>query len=118
MNIKQKREKFQKSLTKEEIDAPSYLDWSNERLGQLVRLNAEYIATKTINGYESVTIMSALFLLCSLVDSANAGSFECELSDVTSEQHPEPTNWKITVNKIVGDKKKSKAPSKKTTKGK
>ena len=109
MNIKQKREGFQKSLTKEEIDAPSYLDWSNERLGELVRLTAEYVKTKTVKGWEGVSIMSCLFLLCSQVEESNAGSFECELSDVTSAQHPEPTKWKITVNKIVEDKKKAKA---------
>lgn len=91
---------FQKTLTEEEIKAPSYLDWSNERLGEFTRLTAKYLETKTLKGYENVTVMAALFLLVSQVDSCNAGEFNCVLSDVTSERHPESSNWEITIKKI------------------
>ncbi len=107
-DIKQKQKEFQESLTQEEIDAPSYLDWSNERLGEFTRLTANYLKTKTIKGYESVTVMAALFLLTTQVESCNAGSFECELSNITSEQYPEPSNWKITVKKLSKNKKVKK----------
>ncbi len=95
-----KNREFDKRLTDEEREAPSYLDWSNERLGEFTRLTANYLKTKTIKGYESVTIMSALFLLVSQIEDCNAGYFNCTLSDVTSEIQPYGASYKITVRKL------------------
>lgn len=78
----------------------NFLNWDNEKLGQYVKDTAKYLSTKSINGYEALTVMSSLFLLVSQVEESNAAEFTIEMSDVTSEIHPNPTNWRVTVQKL------------------
>ena len=53
-----------------------------------------------MKGFESVSAMAAIFILLSQVDSCNGGELEMQISDVTSELHPEPSNWILSVKKI------------------
>ena len=76
------------------------LNWDNERLGELFKKSIKHLSEKKIDGYESIGVMSALFLLVSQVEESNAATFTMELSDVSSEIHPNPTNWRVTVEKL------------------
>ena len=98
--IKKESKAFAETLTEEELAAPSYLDWSDEKLGKQTRLTAKYLLTKKMKGFESVSAMAAIFILLSQVDSCNGGELEMQISDVTSELHPEPSNWILSVKKI------------------
>lgn len=88
-------------LTETEKSALSYLDWSDERLGQYCREIAKKLENKKIDGYHDVVGMAASFILCSIVQSCNAGELTLELNNITSEQFPEPTSWKITIEKTT-----------------
>jgi len=87
-------------MQEDQKQSDNFLDWNDEKLGQYVKKTAKYLSTKSIKGYEAVTVMSALFLLVSQVEEANAAEFSIEMSDVTSEVHPNPTNWRVTVQKL------------------
>ena len=101
LTVEPKTEKdFFDNLSQEEKDAPSFLDWSDAKLGEYTKLIAKYIQSKKINGYESVTAMAAIFLLVSQCEESNVGTLTMELKDVSSERHPNPTDWKIVVEKI------------------
>ena len=87
-------------LTEQEKSAISYLDCSDERLGQFCREMAKKLESKRIDGYVDVAGMSAVFILCSIVQSVNAGELTLSLENVTSEKFPIPTDWKITIQKV------------------
>lgn len=87
-------------LTQEEKDAPSFLDWPNERLGQFTKECAVYLSSKRIDGYTEVTIMAAVMILISRIREANIGVLTLELKDVTSEMFPESKNFKITIEEV------------------
>ena len=91
---------FLDSGTQEEKDAPSFLDWSNERLGEYCKKTAAYLLTKRIDGFEAVSSMAAIFILISQVEASNIGTLNMELTDVSSEIHPKPSSWKLTLEKI------------------
>jgi hypothetical protein len=91
---------FNKMLTKEDIDAPRYLDWTDEKLAGFCRATSAYLAEKDIDGWQGVQFMAASMILIDGCVSTNADSITQELCNVTFGDGKEGTNWRITIEKI------------------
>lgn len=68
---------FDKSLTPEELDAESYLDWSDETLGRLVRLQAKQMFDPH-DGWAAAQVVAACQCLGSLVTKAGKRGYRVE----------------------------------------
>lgn len=80
-----------------------YLSWSDEKLGKYCKKIIQHLDTKKITGYEAITSAAAFFILTSIAQNGNIGELTMDLTDVTSEVHPESTNWRIVVTKTNND---------------
>lgn len=98
---KMKKESFDKTLTKKERKAKTYLEWSNETLGRLVKDCAAKLFNTDIKGYESIKFMAASYTLVFVVHETNAGQLKQTLSGMTIKEK-EIGDWEI----IVRQKKK------------
>ncbi len=85
--------------TKEELDAPTFLEWSDESIGKLVREMAQKLRKRKVDGWEGVVSMAASMVLVNLCADANAGTFTQQISNVTSGEK-NLGDWKITIKKI------------------
>ena len=89
---------FSKTNTQEELDAPSYLDWSNESLGRLTRTIGQYLKYKDANGFKAPTAVGAAFMLISACREANAGELTLEL-DAHTHDGQSTGDWEIIIRK-------------------
>ena len=90
------------TLTKEQIAAPSYLDWDDETLGRMTRAMAKYLYENKIKGWESICTMAASYVLVNSCLGANADFMQFELNDFRVESEG-TGNWEITVKKKEED---------------
>jgi hypothetical protein len=89
---------FLKTLTQEEIDAPSYMDWSDERLGQATRAMANMLHETDITGFKGIKTMAAVYVLIQVASKMNAGELVSNVNGWTDRNNPDaPTKWRITV---------------------
>ncbi len=95
---------FDKTLTPEELAAPSYFDWSDATLGRYVKSQQKYLVGWKKNGWDKVGNMAACMVMIINARQANAGSITIELSDVTFG-NTEPQKWKITVKEVLSKKR-------------
>lgn len=80
------------------------LSLTDTELGIQCRKLAKYLSEKKIEGYEQLSSMSAIFLLCSHMKAANIGNLVLDLDDVTSEKYPDPVSFKIVIDKVTNIK--------------
>lgn len=93
-------------FTPEEIAAKTYMEWSDESIAKMVRKSAKHLATKRVDGYESVASLAASLILCGLCKDANIGKLIQTLSHIVNDTKEE-SYWKVTVqrvNSMKGDK--------------
>lgn len=89
---------FDKTITQQERDAPTYLDWSNETLGRLVRHMAGRLAKKEIKGWESVKTMASAYTLINAAIEVNAGEFKQTIEGFSIAEK-EYGDWEIIVRR-------------------
>jgi len=89
---------FEKSLTKEEIEAPTYFDWSNETLGRAARWMAEKFKQHSPDGFKGVTILGACYHLINTCRDTNAGELKLTLDNFTYKKE-NTGDWEIIVRK-------------------
>jgi len=82
------------TLTEEEKEAPTYLDWSDEALGKAVRMSALKLGDEY--GSDSLALMSFAQVLASLADRANADVYTQKLGGVTHKDKP-IGDWMIRI---------------------
>jgi hypothetical protein len=85
--------------TEEELKAPTYMEWTDDRIAKLVREMAVKLRNRKVDGWEGVASMAASMVLINLCADANIGTFTQELSDVTNSDG-DLGNWKIVIKKI------------------
>lgn len=88
------------TLTDEEKEAESFLDWSDEALGKMVRATAHKIQNGELGeDSEPVMMTAAMLVIILAAKSTNADSLEQTLERVTHQEH-QMGDWKITVERI------------------
>ncbi|HFC8518915.1 TPA: hypothetical protein ACFP41_001797 [Neisseria weaveri] len=81
-------------LTEEEKQAASYLDWSDEALGKLVRK----IAANLKNEKEGIKVTATAMLLVGFIAETGSTSAEFKMDNITQGE-TELGNWIIKVSK-------------------
>lgn len=90
-------DKFSDSCTKEEIDAKSYLEWSDERLGQAVRALSERLKKTDVNGFKGIMTMAASYALLDIAAGANSFTTKLSFEGYTHKKHPEYGEMQATI---------------------
>ena len=97
--MKTELQKFDETLTPEEKETQSYLDWSDETLGRCVKAFSKDLLKMDVKGFESVKTTAAVYALISVARGVNAGEFTQTMSGTTHNGKP-TGDWKITVKQI------------------
>jgi len=88
------------TLTDEEKEAESFLDWSDDALGKMVRATAQKIQSGELGeDSEPVMMTAAMLVIVLAAKSTNADTLEQTLEGVTHQEH-QMGDWKITVERI------------------
>lgn len=90
---------FDKTITQEERDAPSYLDWPDETLARFVRSVAQHIYTSDTKGMKGIMSAGAFIILINMAKSTNSASIDMEMSNVVTGDGEPASNWHVTVKK-------------------
>jgi hypothetical protein len=77
---------FDDTLTPKEKAAPTYLEWSNETLGRMVKETAKMF--DDVNGDTSATVSGVCTLIASKSAESNASQVTIELTGVTAAEKP------------------------------
>jgi len=95
-------EKFDKTLTKKELDDFGYLQWTNDTLGRCVKALAATLFETDVKGFNGIKTTAACYLLIDMASETNAGEMTIEMSGYTTKSKPEngEQNWLITVKQI------------------
>jgi len=99
--MKTHTEHFEETLTKEEKETKSYLDWSDERLGQFCRALSKDLPQKKVEGFNGVVTMASTIMLIDAAKSSNAGTLKLLISQYTNPKSDinTPEDWEIIVRK-------------------
>lgn len=90
---------FDKTLTQEQIDAKSYLDWDDTTLGRFVKHLAGKLKDKDPEGKQSTFGMTAAQVLVSIACEINAEELTVEISGLTMSGQPKG-DWVVTAKKL------------------
>ena len=85
-------------LTDEEKEVESFLDWSNESLGKMVRTVAQKIKNGEIST-KPVNVTAAMYVIIMTATYINADSVEQTIENVSYKDY-EMGDWKVTVERI------------------
>lgn len=94
-----KNNNFDATLTKEEKDAETYFEFSDETLGRLTRHVAEKLKNFDAKGFYGVMTMGACYQLALLAHQINADTFEQIVSGFTYKGEL-CGDFKVTVKKL------------------
>ena len=86
--------------TQEELDAPTFTEWSDERIAKLVREMAVKLRGREVTGWEGCLSMAASMVLIGLCEEANVDEFTQKLGYYNNGENDKKWDWKIIVKKI------------------
>ena len=90
-------------LTKEEKNAPSFLDWDNESIGKACKKMAwAFEQEMDFEKYRSIAGFGAMLLLVSYAHEANAAELNLTVKGITLKDGKPLGDWLITVKKEDG----------------
>lgn len=102
-------DKFSDSCTKEEIASETYLEWSDERLGQAARALADRLKKTDVTGFKGIMTMAASYALLDLAVSANSFTTKLSFDGYTNKKHPKYGEMSATI--VVKLKSKPSPPN-------
>src|SRR4051812_7585910 len=82
---------FDKTLTKAEIEAPTYLEWPDETIARCVRATAEEI--QDTKGNKAMVIQAAYQLIAGMMSDTNAETLKASM---TMDWDGKPLKFKLT----------------------
>ena len=76
-----KMNEFDKSLTQAELDAPTFLEWSDATIARMCRLMAQKFHDD--KGFNGIAGFAAIIVIDKLIRESNAGSLKIDLDNGT-----------------------------------
>jgi hypothetical protein len=97
---------FQKKLSEDEINALSYLDWSDERLGQLYRANMESLNHLAKKYHEGTISLCAGHVLAIAATESGTDRLSFDLICSDKEDNADKGDWRISVERLFHNRSK------------